>query len=149
MAVINDTGELRHLAEQLRRVQHDPRRPGPLDFVLAAAGLSALFTVGVCTLILTIAPDEYPVEPGRVLLTMTAASACIFPMLTGMYFINRANRRRFDVMMERLDRPVPRLRVDQHGLAHANGRPLSPSEYYSVYNDVMRDLGDLAEGESV
>lgn len=147
---LEDTGELRNLAEQLYRLEHDPRRPGPLDFVLAVAASTALLTLGVCLLILTVAPDRFPVERGRIVLTLAAAAMIVAPVLGAIFGLNRANRKRFDAAMEKMDR----IRCGCDGMAdrrrplvEANGRAVSPSEYYKIYSDAMKDLGDLAPGD--
>lgn len=104
VASIEDTGELRRLAEQLHRLEHDPRRPGALDFALAVSASTALLTVGVCLLLLTVASDHYPIERGRVVLTLFAAGICTAPVLAMGFFINQANRKRFDAAMEKMER---------------------------------------------
>lgn len=139
-----DTDELRRIAQEIHRIEHDPRRPGVLDFVLAVGASTALATAGVCLVILTVASDKYAVERGRVVLTLAAVAVLGALALGAVFGLNRANRRRFDAAMEKMDR----IRCS-HGarpLVEANGRTLSPAEYYKVYSDAMKDLGDLAPG---
>lgn len=138
---VENTGELHLFAEAYDRIKHDPRQPGPLEFVLAAAALAAVFVVGICALILTFAPAEYPVDAGRVLLVMAAIGTITAPVMGGFWGVLRAQRRRHTAVMEKLDRircgcdPAP------------SRRPMPPSEYYKIYSDAIKDLGDIPPDE--
>ena len=143
VATINDTGELRLLAEQLHRIEHDPRRPGALDVMLLSVSIGAAAVVCACLIILTFAADHFSVEPGRIVLTMAAAGTCVAPVLAGMYGVNRHNRKRYELMMEKLDRIRCGCDAVRRPLVQTDGRPVSPSEYYKIYSDAMKDLGDI------
>jgi hypothetical protein len=105
VASVEDTGAIRRLVvEEIRQMKHDPRRPGAIDVMLLSVSIGSGVVVGVCLLILTVASDHYPVDPGRVFLTMGAAGFCVAPVLAGLYGVNRATRKRFTRLTELLDR---------------------------------------------
>lgn len=107
MSTLEDTGELHRLAQEVReeinRIDNDPRRPGVLDVMLLTIAAGAGAVVALCFVILTVAPDRFAVDDGRLVLSLAAAGICVAPVLAGMFGMNRAHRKRYERTMERLE----------------------------------------------
>lgn len=105
MSVIDNTDELRLFVEdEVHRLKRDPRRPGLMDVLMLAVIIAASVVVTICWVSLIVAPDHYPVDTGRVMLTSASAASIIAATFAGMFSMNRASRRRHEQVMEEIRR---------------------------------------------
>lgn len=146
MPSIEDTAELRLLAEQLRRLDRDPRRAGLIDVVMLAVIVVASVVVTICWVSLATAHDHFPVDAARVMLTSGTAACIIAATFAGMFGINRVNRRRYQESMEKLSQLTDHVRKLSEARQTASVGYATCFQQLEIKLDLMAiEIGDLKE----
>lgn len=165
-AGLDDTGQIRKIADDNYRARSRPVDVGP--FMVTAA----LFLAAALWVIPAIDNDRFAIDATRWAMAAAASGIVIAALVCGLYVLDRRNRTRHDEVMAHIDslrtlachngsgigqlalaqQRAARDRVVQEVLSAVErrapeARKLSRSEYWEVYQDVMADLGDVSTEE--
>jgi hypothetical protein len=139
VSIIYDADEIRRL-----EAQHYDSRPREVDAPLLTV-LCVVFTAAGLSLLLIFDPERFPVDRGRVVLTMAGVAVMAATFLVAVYLLNRANTRRHGELKEQLELITKRQRtlLESQSLLPAEDDPTVRSMTKEAYRlGLRRRMGE-------